>query len=203
MVAKQARKPKPDALPQRRRFTADEYERMIEVGILRKEERVELLEGEVFCMAAIGPRHQECVDRTTHWFRLHLPDNAILRVQGSFRQSETFEPQPDILILRYRDDFYRSRLPNPEDVLLLIEVADSSLAYDRNTKSRWYASANIREFWIEDVKGDCIHVFRSPSGDRYRDVFTARRGETIAPLAFPELTLSLDDLLGAPPAPAG
>lgn len=203
MVARQARKPRPEAPHlERRRFSADEYERMIEAGILGKEERLELVGGEIVCMAAIGPRHQECVDRTNHCFRQHLPNNAILRVQGSFRQSDVLEPQPNILILRYRDDFYRSRLPGPADVLLLIEVADSSLRYDRTTKSGWYASAGVREFWIEDVQGDCVHVFRSPCEGHYHDIFTVRRGHTIAPLAFPELMLSLDDLLGAPPAPA-
>ncbi|HZQ34913.1 MAG TPA: Uma2 family endonuclease [Dehalococcoidia bacterium] len=111
------------------------------------------------------------------------------------------EPQPDLVLLRPRDDLYESGLPGPDDVLLLIEVADTSLAYDRDDKLPLYAAAGIIEVWIEDLPGDRLFVHREPQDGRYRTALTLTRGDAITPLAFPELSLSLDDLLGMPPAP--
>ncbi len=203
MVAKQARKPT-TAVPQleRRRFTADEYERLIEAGILREDERLELWAGEIVCMSPIGRRHQARVAWLNDRFAHATRDRAIVWVQGSFRIDGGWEPQPDVLLLRRRDDFYESALPGPADVLLLIEVADTSLEYDRDTKLPRYAAAGIVEVWIEDLPGDRLLVYREPKDGRYLTALTLGRGETIAPLAFPELALALDDLLGTPPAPA-
>ena len=199
MVAKPVGKPRSATLLQRRRFSADEYERMIETGILTEDERVELVKGEIICMAPIGVRHVAAVNRHTNRFSRLLPD-IIVSVQNPIRLPQGSQLQPDVALLRPSDDFYEDRLPEAGDVLLLIEVADTSLDYDRDTKLPLYAEAGIVEVWIEDLPGDQLLVYREPKDGHYRTAFTAKRGDTLAPLAFPELTLALDDLLGLPPA---
>src|SRR5579883_185599 len=111
----------------RRLFSVDEYERMIALGILEEGERVELLEGEIYCMAAMGARHFACVMDAYDWFRLHLGSRATVRAQGPLRLPPRYEPEPDIAIVRHRSDSYRTAHPGAADVLLLIEVADTSL----------------------------------------------------------------------------
>src|SRR5262245_32875345 len=120
----------------RRRFTVDDYQRMEEAGILRAEDRVELIDGECIAMVAIGPRHHATVDRATRAFVLKVGESAIVRVQGSVRLDLYNAPEPDLTLLRPRDDFYASRHAAPSDVLLVIEVAESSVDYDRTVKAR-------------------------------------------------------------------
>jgi Uma2 family endonuclease len=168
VVAKRARKPEPEVALQRRRFSADEYERMIETGILRDDERLELWEGDILCMSPVGKRHQARVTWLNDHFASATHGRAIVWVQGSFRMHDGAEPQPDLLLLRYRDDFYESALPEPADVLLLVEVADTSLVHDRDEKLPRYAAAGIIEVWIEDLSGDRLLAYREPRGGRYR-----------------------------------
>src|SRR5712691_10930337 len=111
----------------RHKFTADQYQRMGEVGILCEDDRVELIEGEILEMAAIGNRHNAAVDRLLRWFDRRVADNAIVRVQGSVRLNPSTEPEPDVVLLRWREDFYETSRAGPGDILLMIEVADSSL----------------------------------------------------------------------------
>ena len=184
------------APPQRWKLTADQYQRMGEVGILHEDDRVELLEGELYEMSPIGSRHNACVDAFNELFRDVPRGTIIARVQGSFRLSPYSEPQPDLLVLRFRSDYYRSALPGPADVLLLIEVAESSLGYDRNTKLPLYAQAGIREVWIVDVEHERLEVYRDPEGGSYRSVALVERGNVVAPLAFPDLAIRVEDILG-------
>ena len=184
------------AVVRRRRFTADEYERMATAGIFDEDERVELLDGEIVEMAAIGSRHMACVNRLTYLFGPFAPSRFILSVQNSVRVSESFEPQPDVVLLRLRPDFYVGAVPRPEDVLLIVEVADSSLGYDRGTKLRQYAEAGIPEVWVANLRRPSVTQHRDPQAGRYQQVAIFRRGSGISPLAFPDIELRVEDILG-------
>jgi Uma2 family endonuclease len=178
----------------RRRFTVHEYHRMGEAGILHEDDRVELIEGEIVEMAAIGTRHFSCVNGLTRLLVRGVGDAAIVSVQNPVRLDERTEPQPDLTVLRVRD--YRESLPGPEDVLLLIEVSDTTLPYDRGVKLPLYARAGIREVWIVDLAGETIERHTDSSGDGYRSLEQTRRGETIESVALPELAFPVDAVLG-------
>jgi Uma2 family endonuclease len=188
----------PLAGPRKRPITVEEYHRMADAGILGPEERIELLDGEIIQMSPINPPHNSTVARVSRWFDRRVGDRAIVFTQGSFGLSGFSEPEPDILLARYRDDFYRTAHPRPEDVLLIIEVADTSLRYDRDDKLPRYAAAGIPEAWIADVKRNRLTVYRDPTPDGYRQVLTLTRRATISPLAFPDLELRWEDIFGRP-----
>ncbi|HET9361744.1 MAG TPA: Uma2 family endonuclease, partial [Vicinamibacterales bacterium] len=132
----------------RRRFTADEYQRMGQVGILSEGDRVELIDGEIVVMTAMGPRHNASVSAATRALVRAAHDDAIVLPQGSVRLDLYYEPEPDLVLLRPRADFYASRHAGPADILLIIEIADSSLEYDRDVKAPVYAAAGIQEYWL-------------------------------------------------------
>ena len=180
----------------RRRFTVDEYHRMGQVGILGEDDRVELLEGEIVEMAPIGSRHQATVDRLTRLFSGRVAEVALVRVQGPVRLAEDSEPQPDVTLLRLRDDFYGTAHPQPEDVLLLVEVSDSSIEYDREVKLPHYARQGIPEVWIVDLDKEAIEVYRDPTVEGYRGVLQLARGQALSPQHFPLLDLAVDEVLG-------
>jgi Uma2 family endonuclease len=178
----------------RRRFTVHDYHRMGEAGILHEDDRVELIEGEIVEMAAIGTRHFTCVNGLTRLLVRGVGDAAIVSVQNPVRLDEHSEPQPDLAVLQTRD--YRESLPRPEDVLLLIEVSDTTLSYDRNVKLPLYARAGIPEVWIVDLAGETVERYTGPSGDSYRHVERARRGEEIRSAALPEPAFRVEAVLG-------
>jgi Uma2 family endonuclease len=178
----------------RRRFTVHEYHRMAEARILHEDDRIELIDGELVEMAAIGTRHFTCVNRLNHLLVGNVGDDVIVSIQNPVRLNEYSEPQPDVALIRARD--YRESLPTPEDVLLLIEVSDTTLAYDRGPKLSLYARAGIQEVWIVDLAGEVIERHTDPSGDGYRGLKRARRGETLESVTLPTLSLSVDDVLG-------
>ena len=178
----------------RRRFTVHDYHRMGEAGILHEDDRVELIEGEIVEMAAIGTRHFSCVNGLNRMLVRSVGDEAIVSVQNPVRLNEHTEPQPDLTVIRERD--YRESLPIPEDVLLLIEVSDTTLRYDRGVKLPLYARAGIREVWIVDLSGETIERHTDPSGHSYRRTERAQRGDRIACSTLPDLTLTVDDVLG-------
>jgi len=183
------------SLPAPRRFTMDEYYCMARAGILN-DDRVELLEGEIIQMAPIGGRHAACVDRLAEWFIPRLLDKAIVRIQGPGRFSPRSELQPDLLLLRFRADRYESAHPGPADILLLIEVSDSTLRYDRNVKLPLYANTGVPEVWIIDVERQRVHVSRQLQDGAYGSVATMSRTGSLAPAAFPDLVLPVAQLLG-------
>ena len=176
------------------RFTVHDYHRMGEAGILHEDDRVELIEGELVEMTAIGTRHFSCVNRLNRLLVMNVDDEAIVSVQNPVRLNEHTEPQPDLTVIRPRD--YRESLPMPEDVLLLIEVSDTTLAYDREVKLPLYARAGIREVWIVDLPGETIERFTGPSADGYRRADQRRRGQTLEATALPGLTPSVNDVFG-------
>lgn len=181
------------AEPLKRLFTVSEYHSMAEAGILSEEDRVELIEGEIYRMAPIGSRHAGCVNRLIHLFK---GAEGILPAQNPVVLNDFSEPQPDMALLRWRDDFYASSHPNPDDILLLIEVADSSVGFDRRVKIPLYARRGIRELWLVDLTRNAVEVHRQPSPTAFRDVRKLRKGDRISPLAFPDLELNVGDILG-------
>jgi len=181
----------------RRLFTVDDYHRMTEAGILLEDDRVELIEGELIEMAAIGNRHSAAVDRLTELFVERLQRRAIVRVQGSVRLNERNEPQPDLVILRRREDFYEKAPAGSGDTLLVIEVADSSLDFDRDIKAPLYARTGVPEFWIVDLEARAVSIFREPIASGYRSAFTARPGEMIAPSGLPDVGIDVEEVMPA------
>ena len=181
--------------PVRRRFTADEYHRMAEAGILHEDDRLELIDGEILRMAAIGSRHFACVNGFTAWFATRLAGRAIVSVQNPVRLSTGSEPEPDIALLRPRADRYAAGLPGPDAVFLLVEVADTTLRYDRETKLPLYAEAGIPEVWIVDLHRERVLIYRGPRDGDYQHVTTVTRGGSLSPQAFPDVAVPVDEIL--------
>lgn len=183
----------------RRLFTVHEYYQMAQAGILHEDDRVELIEGEIVQMTAIGSRHAACVDRLTQLFVVKVAERAIVRVQNPVRLSEYTEPQPDLALLRPRSDFYAAAHPGPLDVLLIVEVADTSAGIDRAAKIPLYARAGIPEAWLVDLQADRIETYRQPTPQGYQDVRRLARGAHLGVAAFPDLTLAVTNILGGTP----
>lgn len=179
----------------RRRFNVDEYYRMAEVGILGTDERVELIEGEIIEMAAIGSKHAGCVRRLTRFLVRAVGDRGLVSVQSPVRLSDLSEPEPDAAVLRPRQDDYSERHPGPSDVLLVIEVADATVAYDREEKALLYALAGITEYWLLNIQADEVEVYRRPSPDGYRDVRKHGRSGVLHPVASPGLEVPVAAIL--------
>lgn len=176
-------------------LTPDDYDRMIATGQLTENDRVELIRGELVEKMAIGPSHSARVK----WFVKHLGpllgNAADVGAQDPIRLDDS-EPEPDISVVRPRDDLYASGHPQPKDIFLLIEVADSSLEFDRDVKGSMYADAGVRDYWIVNLIDDCIEIYRDPRGGAYQDVRTVARDETINMLAFPQIVLKANEILG-------
>ena len=181
----------------RRRFSVHEYHRMGETGILAEDERIELLAGDIVVREPIGTQHAGTVNRLNHLWTSRLGRRAVVQVQNPIELArEDSEPQPDLTLLRPRDDFYSTAHPTASDILLAIEVADTSLRLDRRVKIPLYARAGIRETWLVDLTTSRIEIYREPTVEGYRDVQIFLRGQSITPVAFSDLTVAVDDLLG-------
>ena len=178
------------------RFTIDDYHRMGEAGVVTDDDRVELLDGEIVAMSSIGIPHSSSVDRLTAFFGRRLGRRAILRVQGPIILDDWSEPQPDLSVLAPRADFYGHAQPRPRDVLLAVEVMDSSRSYDRTLKLPLYARAGLREVWLVDLQAEVIERFRRPALRAYREHETFGRGRVLAPLAFPRARFRVNEILG-------
>ena len=178
----------------RRLFSREEYHRMFEVGILTENDRVELIRGEIVKKMAPGKRHRAFVDNLNQLLVLRLSGRAIVSVQNPVALSDDTEPQPDVQLLRRRQPPYKEQEAWADDTLLVIEVADSSLRYDRSTKLAVYAEAGVPEYWVVDCTAESIEVYRRPERDRYLDVRRVAGAETIALQAFPDVTLPLAEI---------
>lgn len=167
-----------------KKWTVDELLGMEKAGLLDPEKKIELIDGEVYEMS-IGEDHAGVVRRLSKVLERTYGDGAVISVQNPIRMGNSGLPQPDFALLRPREDLYAKIHPKPEDVLLVIEVADSSLKYDRGKKLRSYAQNGIAEVWIVNLSGEQTEVYREPSGNKYREQTTVDRGQSVAPLAFP------------------
>lgn len=180
----------------RRLFTAEEYHRMARTGILGEDDRVELIEGEIVEMAPIGSRHAAVVNRINLLFSEYAGRQAIISVQNPIRLGEYSEPQPDVSLLQPQEDFYTLAHPGPEDVLLIVEVAETSAEYDREVKVPLYARFGIPEVWLVNLEDKLVDVYREPSREGYHEVQTLHSGHRLSPNSFPGLGLSLEEILG-------
>jgi len=179
----------------KRLFTVDDYYRMAEVGILRPNDRVELIRGEVIAMSPIGRLHGAAVVRATNALVPLVTKHALVSAQGVVRLDQYDEPQPDIALLRLKDDCYRSGHAGPNDVLLIIEMADSSLKYDREIKGPLYAETGVAEYWIADIQNDCLWAFSDIQNKSYSVTRQFRRGESIEPKLLAGCRIPVDVLL--------
>jgi Uma2 family endonuclease len=183
-----------DTVATRRRFTRAEYYRMAEVGILREDDRVELIKGEIVEMSPIGRRHKVFVGNLAKLLITRLGDRATVWVQSSIALADDTEPEPDLTVLRHGAGPYKERDAWAEDALLVIELADSSLAYDRSTKLRLYAEAGIPEYWVVDCTAETVEVHRGPGPDGYREARLVAGVETLAPQAFSDIEMRTTDI---------
>jgi len=180
----------------RHRFTVAEYARMGQVGIFSEDERVELVCGEVIEMPPIGERHAACVDALAYALRGKLGRRFIVRVQGPVRLDEHSQPQPDITVLKWRDDFYRHAHPGPGDILLVIEVSDTTLEYDMKVKVPLYARAGIPETWVVNLPGKRIKAYADPAGGAYQTITSYTRGEELRSRSLAALRVSVAEVIG-------
>jgi len=185
--------------PRRRLFTVDEYHAMARAGVLGEDDRVELIEGEVVEMTPIGSRHASCVDRLTQLLPGRVAGRAIVRIQSPVVLSDLAEPEPDAALLRPRDDFYADEHPRPDDLLLLIEVADTSADYDRERRIPLYARSGVPEVWLVDLEAGTVEAYRTPSPEGYRDLQRAGRDEVLGPVKLADLEIELGAILGDAP----
>lgn len=183
------------AVLQRHRLTVDEYYRMGHAGVFAPGARVELIEGEVIDMAPIGTRHASTVKRLIALLSAAAQGRAIVAAQDPLRLSDASEPQPDVMLLRQRADFYARAHPRPADVLLLIEVSDSTASYDRTIKVDLYAKHNVAEVWIVDLDNNVVRFFRHGDGTAYTDITASENPRATPVAALPGITIDLSGLL--------
>ncbi len=179
---------------EQRTFSVADYHRMADVGILTEDDRVELIEGRIIVMSPIGSRHAACVKRLNAFLSQHVAENALVSVQDPIQLNDYSEPEPDVALLRLRDDFYASGHPTAEDILLVVEVADTSEGYDREEKIPLYARSGIREVWLVSLLKNRVEVYTEPTGDLYRQVRYAMRGDVLNAQQLPNVHLAVDDI---------
>ncbi len=179
----------------KRLFTVTEYYQMVQAGIFSEDDRVELLQGEIFEMSPISSRHASCVKRLNDLLVRKLSGLCVISVQDPIRLSDYSEPQPDIAVLQFRADFYSAEHPKPEDVLLLIEVCETSGEFDRRVKLPLYAQSGIPEVWLVDLAQGQIEVYRVPSPNGYSEAQTLGRGQALGAQRVP-LELSVEEIVG-------
>jgi Uma2 family endonuclease len=175
-------------------ITTERYQKMVAAGVLTPEDRVELIEGEILDMAPIGAEHAAITARLNRLFSLAVGDGAIVSPGGPLNLGKLSEPQPDLLLLRYQADFYSTQIPEAPDVLLLIEVSDSTLSFDQHAKRDLYAQFAIPEYWVVDVAGQRIIAYSSPSRGAFQTVREHGRGDDLSPQALPAVRIRVQQL---------
>jgi Uma2 family endonuclease len=183
-------------VPARKLFSVREYDELIATGFFTGKKRVELIEGELIEKMTQGDPHIGCINRLNFLFTPTLVGKAIVSIQNAIVVNPYSAPEPDVAILRYREDFYAAGKAKPEDVLLVIEVSDSTVRYDRQTKMPLYARAGIEEAWLVNLPRKVLEIHRSPVNGKYEVVKKLGKNESIAPLNFPELQLKVTEIIG-------
>jgi Uma2 family endonuclease len=179
-----------------RRFSVENFERMAAVGILEPDERVELLEGVVVPMTPVGDRHVGRVNFLSERLTVALHTRAIVQVQSAVRLAAHWMPLPDIAVLRHRADYYATGKARATDILLIIELADTSVARDRELKLPAYGRAGIPETWLVDLESEVVLLGRDPDAGGYRSLLPLRRGSSVRVPGFPDVTLMVNEILG-------
>jgi Uma2 family endonuclease len=181
--------------PAKHRFSVREYYRMAETGVLRSDARVELLDGQITDMSPIGPFHGGVTKFLTEFFVVVAKGRWTISVQDPVRLDDHSEPEPDLMLLKPAADFYRNRHPLPDDVFLLVEIADTSLARDQEEKLPAYARAGIAEVWIVDLNEQTIEIYRQPHFAGYGEKAILREGDKASPQSFPDAVVDVAELL--------
>ncbi len=184
------------ALAPKRLFTVDEYYRMAQARILREDDRVELIEGEIVQMTPIGSNHAATVRLLNALFIRELSKSVIVSTQSPVHIDAFSEPEPDVALLKPLADHYRNSHPTPIDIFLVVEVSDTSQRYDRLTKIPLYGKSGIPEAWLIDLEKKVVEIYTNPYDEGYRDVKTVTPDDTLSPQAFPELRLRVGNILG-------
>ncbi len=174
-----------------RPITIDDYHRMIETGIIHEGERIELISGQILNMAAKGTRHTVTTTRLLRELLALIGQRAIVHCQEPITMPDNSEPEPDVTIAKWRDDEYLGSHPVPADIILVIEVADSTLGFDRNTKAPLYASAGISEYWIVNLVDDRLEIYTQPEGDIYTNTQVVLPPRSINLPQFSEISLDI------------
>lgn len=182
------------APPRPYRWTVAEFHKLADAGLFTEDDRIELIEGELIEMAPIGSDHGGNVKKLNHKLTTLLGGKAIVSVQDPVTLGEHSEPQPDIALLRWRDDFYQHAHPRPDDVLLIIEFADTTARYDREVKVPLYARHGMAEVWLLDPAQRRLEAYRRPITGEYTEIQYYREGP-VAPERLPEAVIRLADLL--------
>jgi Uma2 family endonuclease len=177
-------------------FSTADYHRMQEIGIFSEDDRIELIDGEVRVMSPIGARHVAIVNRFNALLTSQIGRIAIVSVQNPIQLSNNTEPQPDLVVLLARDDFYANALPTAADVLLVIEVSDSTLVYDQQEKLPRYAQAGIPEVWLTDADNQAVERYAEPNSNQYATKQTFRRGQSVGIPGLPQVTINVDEIFG-------
>lgn len=179
----------------RKKFALEEYHQIIASGVLREDYLIEFINGEIFEMSPVGFKHASCVKKINHLFAEKLGSKVIIGVQDPIKLNDNSEPQPDLVLLKPRDDFYAIQHPTPEDIFLLIEVADSSIEYDRTFKIPIYAENKVKEVWLVDLNQNLLEVYQNPQKNYYQNI-TKLSSEDSLTLSQPEvITIELDRIL--------
>src|SRR5436309_1476254 len=177
-------------------FTVETYHRLAELGVLDEDDRVELLDGQIVPMTPIGAAHAACVFRLNNLLARRSRSDTGVSMQNPVVLAERWEPQPDIAVLGRPGGLAGAWLPGPSDVLLVVEVADTSLERDRDVKVPRYAAAGIPEAWLVDLVRDAISVCREPGPGGYSEIVTLTRGEALRPLLLPGVAMAVGEVLG-------
>jgi Uma2 family endonuclease len=182
--------------PTRMRISTDRFEMMIAAGVLTKYDRIELVEGDMLDMAPIGDQHTAIASRLHEFFVFALARSATIVGGGAIKLGDFSQPQPDLMLLKRRADFYSGKRPEAPDVLLLIEVSDSSLAFDLGVKLNLYARYGVSEYWVVDVEGRRVLCHREPTPKGYARTTEHATGDVLTPQAFPDLKVAVDEIFG-------
>jgi Uma2 family endonuclease len=180
-----------------RQLNSAEYYQMMESGIIREGERVELILGQIFTMAAKGTRHTLCTRKLFKQLLSLIDERADVQSQDPITLPNNSEPEPDIVIARLRSDEYINSHPAPADIILVIEVADSSIKFDRDIKAPLYAAAGINEYWIVNLIDDRLEIYRQPSNSIYTNIQIVTPPQSISLPEFPEISLNVGDFFPA------
>lgn len=180
--------------PHKFAFTTQHYHLMHEAGVFSAGDRIELINGEIIEMSPIGRKHATCVARLSTLLVTRLYQKAIIWTQNSILLDNGSEPQPDLAVLKFRKDFYEEGLPTPSDILLIIEVADSTISYDREVKAPLYAAAGVPEMWLFDVNKKVIEGYSQQSAAGYKWIKRYDEGDTLSILAFPDVVFNWNEL---------
>lgn len=180
----------------KRRFTVKDYHKMGEIGVFENDEKTELINGEIIKMSPIGKRHASCVNRCNRLFYQTLGDRILISVQNPIQLNDLSQPQPDLVLLQPRPDFYEKQHPQPSDILLLIEVADTTIEFDQQVKIPLYCQNHIQEVWLIDLNQNIIRMYRTPTANGYQFIQLFEPEQTLALGAFPDVTINVNEILG-------